>query len=249
MISKTHTKYIQSLQHKKFRDEHGQFVAEGPKTLNELLEGGKFFCQEVYATEDWLADNDKFTLLNPKTKFEVVQDFELEKISGFSSPNKVLGVFEKRNYHSEIDFKGKITLLLDTIQDPGNLGTIIRIADWFGIETIICSGQCAEMYNPKVVQSTMGSLGRVNILYEELETWISQNKTIRTYAAALNGTPINDLKKMSEAAIIIGNESKGIHEELLDSIEEKITIPRIGEAESLNAAVATGILLSHVIGV
>ena len=145
-----------------------------------------------------------------------------------------------------MDITGKITLVLDTIQDPGNLGTIIRTADWFGIENIICSPACADMYNPKVVQSTMGSLARVNIFYTNLEEWLQKNKKIKKYATALNGKNISELKNVKEAIIIIGNEGKGISDAVMDLVEEKITIPKIGEAESLNAAVATGIILSSV---
>ena len=246
MISKTHTKYIQSLQHKKFRDESGEFFAEGPKTVLELLEARRFECREVYAMTDWLESNAEFVAKYPKTEFNDVKDFELENISALSTPNKILGVFKKRIQNNAARFEGKITLLLDTIQDPGNFGTIIRTADWFGVETIICSHNAADMYNPKVVQSTMGSLGRVNILYDDLEEWIQKNNSIKTYAAALNGKPVSSIKGIREAAIIIGNESKGINSELMELVNEKITIPRKGSAESLNAAVALGIVLSQV---
>ena len=246
MISKTHTKYIQSLQHKKFRDETGEFFAEGPKTVVELLEGRRFECKELYAVGEWLAANTSLAGKYPKTAFHDIKDFELEKISALTTPNKVLALFKKRQQNNAVSFKGKITLLLDTIQDPGNFGTIIRTADWFGVETIVCSQNGADMYNPKVVQSTMGSLGRVNILYADLAEWIEKNNAIKTYAAALNGKPVSSLKAIKEAAIIIGNESKGINEELMQLVNEKITIPRNGAAESLNAAVAAGIILAQV---
>jgi len=245
MISKTHTKYIQTLQHKKFRDESGEFFAEGPKTVLELLEGRQFECREIYAVKDWLESNAGLPGKYPKTEFNEVKDFELEKISALATPNKVLAVFKKREQSDAISFNGKITLLLDTIQDPGNFGTIIRTADWFAVETIICSHNGADMYNPKVVQSTMGSLGRVNILYDDLEAWIQNNNSIKTYAAALDGKPANTLKGIKEAAIIIGNESKGINRQLMDLVNEKITIQRKGAAESLNAAVAAGIILAQ----
>jgi len=246
MISKTHTKYIQTLQHKKFRDESGEFFAEGPKIVMELLEDGNFECNELFAVKEWLEANASMPGKFPKTAFSEVKDFELEKISALITPNKVLAVFKKRKQDGSVTSKGKITLLLDTIQDPGNFGTIIRTADWFGVETIICSHNAADMYNPKVVQSTMGSLGRVNILYDDLETWIQQNNSIKTYAAALNGKPANVLNGITEAAIIIGNESKGVNEDLMKLVNEKITIPRKGSAESLNAAVAAGIILSQL---
>ncbi|MBL7745420.1 MAG: RNA methyltransferase, partial [Chitinophagaceae bacterium] len=143
--------------------------------------------------------------------------------------------------------KGKISLVLDTLQDPGNLGTIIRIADWFGIEQIICSPDCADVYNPKVVQSTMGSIARVKVFYTDLAEWLPVQKDIRIYAAALEGKDITNMNPLKEGLIIIGNESKGIEEEILALANERITIPKKGKAESLNAGVAAGIILSHLV--
>src|SRR6185295_2265950 len=143
--------------------------------------------------------------------------------------------------HEFIDAKGKITLALDTIQDPGNLGTIIRIADWFGIHAIICSESCADMFNPKVVQSSMGSLGRVKLMYTNLVEWLQLNINISIYAASLNGKHVDNFMGLKEGIILIGNESRGISYEIMQMAIEKITIPKTGHAESLNAAVATGI--------
>jgi TrmH family RNA methyltransferase len=159
----------------------------------------------------------------------------------------VLAIFEKKKDLSAANFRNKITLVLDTIQDPGNLGTIIRIADWFGIDNIICSPDCADMYSPKVVQSTMGSLARVNIIYTDIAEWINGHADIMIYAATMHGKDVRSLSKIKEGLIIIGNEGKGINEGILSLAKENITIPKIGEAESLNAAVATGIILSHVV--
>jgi TrmH family RNA methyltransferase len=136
--------------------------------------------------------------------------------------------------------------VLDTIQDPGNLGTIIRIADWFGIGQIICSNDCADVYNPKVVQATMGSIGRVKVFYADLEEWLYKQKNIPIYATALEGKDITKMPVIREGMIVIGNESNGIHEGILALTNERITIPGKGKAESLNAAVATGIILSHL---
>ena len=244
MFNKTHTKYIQSLHHKKFRDENDVFIAEGPKVVLELLESREFVCEQLFAIDDWLSNNDKVLQNFSGMQVFVVKDFELEKISLLTTPNNVLAVFKKKTPAAPVNIKGKVTLVLDTIQDPGNLGTIIRTADWFGIENIICSPACADMYNPKVVQSTMGSLARVNIFYIHLEEWLNENDTIKKYAAALNGKNINTLRSVKEAIIIIGNEGKGISDAVMNLVDEKITIPKIGEAESLNAAVATGIILA-----
>ena len=244
MFNKTHTKYIQSLHHKKFRDENDVFIAEGPKVVLELLESREFVCQQLFAIDDWLSNNEKLLLNYSGMQVFMVKDFELEKISLLTTPNNVLAIFKKKEHAAPVNIQGKVTLVLDTIQDPGNLGTIIRTADWFGIENIICSAACADMYNPKVVQSTMGSLARVNIFYTSLEEWLDENDTIKKYAAALNGKNINTLKSIKEAIIIIGNEGKGISDTVMNLVDEKITIPKIGEAESLNAAVATGIILA-----
>jgi len=245
MLSKTHAKYIQSLHHKKFRDEEGLFIAEGGKVVLELLESGSFVCKELFAVNDWLQDNEMTIRRSYSGAFETVTEMELEKISALSTPNQVLAVFYK-GIKVPIDIKGKVSLMLDMIQDPGNLGTIIRIADWFGISTIICSEGTADIYNPKVVQSTMGSLGRVNSHYADLHEILQQHKTIKAYAAALNGKDIASIKGIKEGIIIIGNESKGISPSLLELAGEKITIAKKGNAESLNAAVAAGIILSHI---
>jgi len=241
MFSKSTVKYIQSLQHKKFRDESGAFIAEGPKVVAELLETGVFNCQSVFALEEW---GDALTPSARKDlgeKLVIIKDFELEKISALSKPNLVLAVFEKK-ITNKISFNGRLTLALDDIQDPGNLGTIIRIADWFGVRDIICSLHTADMYNPKVVQSTMASLARVNLVYVDIAQQLSST-TVKKYAAALDGTALEKVDKLEEGIIIIGNESKGIRPEIMQLANKKITISRVGLAESLNAAVATGIIL------
>ena len=245
MLSKSHAKYIQSLHHKKFRDIESCFIAEGGKVVLELLLSKKFNCREIFGMQEWLNSNEALIRKYYTGPLEVVQDYELEKISALTTPHQVLAVFEKAAGKLVLP-AGKISLVLDNIQDPGNLGTIIRIADWFGIKDIICSAHTADMYNPKVVQSTMGSMGRVNILYTELVEWIQQQRQVKLYAAALDGRNVKQIE-IKEGLVLIGNEAKGISEELLQLAHVKITIPKLGEAESLNAAVATGIILSHVI--
>jgi TrmH family RNA methyltransferase len=246
MLSKTHTKYIQSLQHKKLRDETGLFIAEGPKVTMDLLNSRKFVCKELLATNDWIQEQSKKLSSLQDTTVTTVEDFELQKISSLSTAHAVVAVFKKRKPVDTIETKAKITLVLDTIQDPGNLGTIIRITDWFGIENIVCSIGCADMYNAKVVQSTMGSLGRVNVIYTNLIEWLNENKEVKIYSASLEGKDVKTFGKLKEGILIIGNEANGVSDEVLKLVNEKINIPRIGEAESLNAAVATGIILSHL---
>ncbi|MDQ6762906.1 MAG: RNA methyltransferase [Bacteroidota bacterium] len=245
MLSKKVAKYIQSLSHKKLRDELGAFVAEGPKVVSELLSHGIFSCKLICANAKWLREAKSLTGIPAADIYEIEEE-ALKKISLLKAPNAVVAVFQKKELINVPAPGNKITLLLDDISDPGNLGTIIRIADWFGIENIICSENCVDCYNPKVVQSTMGSLGRVNIFYQELSLFISANKNINSYAAALSGKPLSTFKNLQEGFILIGNESKGVSEKLLEISTAQITIPKFGEAESLNAAVAAGIILSHI---
>jgi TrmH family RNA methyltransferase len=245
MLSKTFAKYIQSLHHKKHRDAENAFIAEGAKVVMDLLASGNIVCSSILATAAWLEQNETALGKYYNGNIETVKDFELEKISALSTPNNVLAVFNKITVKNIIT-KNKLTLALDDVQDPGNLGTIIRIADWFGIENIVCSLHCADMYNPKVVQSTMGSIARVNVLYADLTEWL-KNGPVKKYATALNGKNLKTVKPFKEGIIITGNESKGISDEVMKLADEKITIEKYGAAESLNAAVATGIILSHLV--
>ena len=244
MLSKSKLKYIQSLGQKKFRQQEGLFIAEGPKLVNDLLEMKNSSIQEIFALKEWIEDNKKIA-----DSYQVVEitAIELEKISQLSSPNQVVAVVKKIAIDENIQVKGKFTLVLDNIQDPGNMGTIIRIADWYGIDQIVCNTQSADMYNPKVIQSTMGSIARVKVFYTDLSDWLSKQKGISIYAAMLNGDDVTSMQKIKEGIIVIGNESKGISDDVLKLISKKITIPQKGKAESLNAAVATGIILSHLI--
>jgi TrmH family RNA methyltransferase len=244
MLVKQKVKYIQSLGQKKFREQEGLFIAEGPKIIKELLEADTVNIKELYAVKEWIIENKG---LLGKTEVVEITEIELEKISQLITPNKVVAVVKQFNPDEKIIIKDKITLALDAIQDPGNLGTIIRVADWFGVEQVVCSNGCAEVYNPKVVQATMGSIARVKIIYADLSTWLSQQKGITIYAAMLDGKDVAKMNPVKEGLIIIGNEAKGIQEELLQFVNEKITIPKKGGAESLNAAVATGIILSHIV--
>jgi TrmH family RNA methyltransferase len=239
MLSKTTAKYIQSLQQKKFRDAHCAFIAEGPKVVNELLLDNIFECEHLFCTERGFEELP----VEVRKEAVVIKDFELEKISALVTAKDMLGVFRKQNTNSGHDIKNKLTIILHDIQDPGNLGTIIRTADWFGIENIICSPATADAYNPKVVQSTMASLGRVNIFYTDIGAFIQKHNDIPIYAAVLQGRPLHEFAGAKEGFILIGNESRGLTDELLSVATNLVTIPKTGKAESLNAAVATGIIL------
>jgi len=244
MLGKSQAKYIQSLGQKKVRDEEGVFVAEGPKIVAELLASAKADIVQLYAIPDWIRINQ-----NDCKGVELleVDENDLGKISQLATPNKVLAVIKKFESLPDIHTKGTVSLVLETVQDPGNLGTIIRIADWFGVEQIFCSIDCADMYNPKVVQSTMGSIARVKICYTDLAIMLPEQKDVFIYAAALEGQNVTAMKKVTEGLVIIGNESKGISPAIFELVDVKITIPRKGNAESLNAAVAAGIILSHIV--
>ncbi len=242
MISKTKLKYIQSLSHKKHREAEAVFIAEGPKLVDELLKSNAPIL-ELYATREWIDDQKKKI-----DQIEIVEISlsELEKISQLKTPNQVLAIVKKFPIDNNIETKGRIILALDTIQDPGNLGTIIRIADWFGVRQIVCSEESADIYNPKVVQSSMGSIARVKVVYTNLLEWLVRQKDSRIYTTTLDGNSIISVSPISEGIIVIGNESKGVDERILELSDTRLTIPRIGKAESLNAAVATGIVLSHM---
>ena len=242
MVSRSQLKYIQSLGQKKYRDEEGVFVAEGPKLVKELIESDVELTQ-VYALNEWIEDNKD---LLRSVNVTAINETELERTSQLKTPNKVIAIVKKFEVN-EPGIKERISLVLDTIRDPGNLGTIIRIADWFGVSQIICSTDCADMYNSKVVQATMGSIARVNVFYTDLPVWLEQRSGVRIYAAMLEGKDVTKMSTIKEGLIIIGNESMGINKEVLQYSNEKISIPRKGSAESLNAAVATGIILSHLV--
>ena len=242
MVSRSQLKYIQSLGQKKYRDEQGVFVAEGPKLIKELIES-HVELMHVYALNEWIEGNKD---LLKDINVTAISEAELERISQLTTPNKILAIAKKFETN-EPWIKERISLVLDAIRDPGNLGTIIRIADWFGISQIICSADCTDMYNSKVVQATMGSIARVNVFYTDLPVWLKQRSGVRIYAAMLEGKDVTKMSPITEGLIIIGNESMGIDKEVLQCANEKISIPRKGSAESLNAAVATGIILSHLV--
>lgn len=241
MLIKSQVKYIQSLSHKKLRDSEGVFVAEGPKLINELL-SARLPLMELFAVKEWIEVQKPL----PAAVTEISQG-ELERISQLQTPNQVLGIFKKPDFSANKPLRNTVSIMLDTIQDPGNLGTIIRCADWFGISQVFCSTDCADAWNIKVVQATMGSIARVQVAYGSLEEWLEQAPDLPTYAAVLEGTDLRKHPHIKEGIIVIGNESKGISDAVLARCSNRITIPRHGQAESLNAAVATGIILSHII--
>ncbi|MFW5758035.1 MAG: TrmH family RNA methyltransferase [Bacteroidota bacterium] len=248
MITTAQIKWIKSLHHKKFRREYGVFLVEGDKIVRELLKS-TWDITHVLGVEDWISNLP----VRQGTGFVIVTNKELKRISTLSSPNKGMAVVKipKKDIGS-INLSGHITLMLDHIQDPGNLGTIIRTADWFGVQNIICSENTAELYNPKVIQSTMGSFMRVNLFYTNLLDYLKKMKEkVPVYGTLLEGANINKSISDPQGIIITGNESKGINAGLIPFITHKIAIPSmksnpgISSPDSLNAAVATGIVLYH----
>jgi TrmH family RNA methyltransferase len=247
MLTKSQVKYIQSLNEKKLRQENGVFVAEGPKIIGELLGSSNLEPVALYGTSAWWQKNGEIRQNIPFVAFHEISDQELERISFLSTPHQVMGIFRQPVFAAEASFTGQVSLVLDGIQDPGNLGTMIRIADWFGIKHIIAGRDCADVFNPKVVQSTMGSLTRVNMIYEDLGVFLKAHAGIAVYAGTLHGKSLHSFDKIKEGFLLVGNESRGIQQELVQLATHHITIPKYGLAESLNAAVASGIILSHIL--
>ncbi|MDI9364412.1 MAG: RNA methyltransferase [Flavobacterium sp.] len=238
MLSKNEVKYIQSLYHKKQRQQDGLFIAEGPKLVSELLTSN-FTIKTIYATAQFLANNTA-----KHAAIVTITEQELARISNLQTPNQVIAVVQQLLPNTKPNFSNSLSLALDGIQDPGNLGTIIRIADWFGITQIICSLNTVELYNPKVIQSTMGSFLRTKIWYQNLATTLT-NANVPVFGALLNGQSIYQIPKPTAGILVIGSEGNGISNHVLPFISHPVNIPKIGGAESLNAAVATGIIVSH----
>lgn len=246
-ISKNQIKYIRSLGQQKFRKEHNTYVVEGIKNAAEWLMAG-VPIEYLVATEDWLKSNLSLYIHLDRDQLLIATEADFEKISGFKTPNEVLLTVPVPEAPRNTDFSNQWVLVLDRVQDPGNMGTIIRTADWFGIRHIVCSPECVDIYNPKVVQSTMGSFLRVAVHTQDLYMFLETHKHIPSYAAVLGGQPLATLGQAPKGFIIMGNESKGISEEVQQLATTGITIPRIGEAESLNVSVATGIICHALIG-
>jgi len=237
MLSKSELKLITSLEQKKYRLLHQLFVAEGKKTILELL-NSKFQLHQLYTTTLEFDVSDVLqTKITPK---------ELDKISFLKTPNVDLGVF-KISKPKSIDFS-KLIIALDNVRDPGNLGTIIRLCDWFGVMDLVCNLETVDCYNPKVIQATMGSITRVNVSYLNLEEFLANNNDVQKFGAFMDGETIYDKDLPRSGIIVLGNEANGICKQVESQITQRVSIPRFGElqaAESLNVANATAILLSE----
>ena len=240
MLSKNQVKLIQKLHHKKYRNELNLFIVEGKKSINEFLQAG-YTPQLLIATE-------AFTTSVPQHLITPVSKDELRKVSTLQNPDEGLAVFEQPK-HKGILQEGVI-VALDNVQDPGNLGTIIRLCDWFGVETLLCNTQTVDCYNPKVVQASMGSLTRVAVHYLDLAAFLTTT-TLPVYTMDLEGENLYTATFPKDCILILGNEANGISSEVRALSNEVITIPRFSKhqrTESLNVAMAGAIILSEVMG-
>lgn len=244
MLSKAQNKYIRSLSQQKYRAAHAVFVVEGDKIAREWL-ASPATIQHIVATDTWLQSHIKLVNQHSEATISEVSEDELQTISQLQTANEVLLVVHNNKTNTSLPVD-EWCIVLDTLQDPGNMGTIIRIADWFGIKHIVATPDSVDYYNPKVIQAAMGGHLRVQLHTADVLSFISQT-AMPVYAAALDGEDVYALKDVKQGVLVIGNESKGISAPVLQKATRKITIPRRGGAESLNAAVSTGILCALLI--
>lgn len=249
MLSKAVIKYIHSLKTKKYRGIHQAFIAEGTKTVLDIAHS-QLRILSVYATEQWITRN-KEKMGQLEMACITVTPAELKTISSLSTPQEVLAVVQIPEHHLEPDrFTGQLIIMLDEIRDPGNLGTIVRTADWFGIRHIICSTGCVDVYNSKVVQATMGSIARINVYYTDLVLFLEKrDPSIPIYGFLLHGEDIRKIKPVDKGILLFGNEAGGISSALIPYIQIPLTIPSVkgsgypthNAIESLNVAQACSI--------
>lgn len=240
MLSKNKIRFIRSLETKKARQEENCFLAEGNKLINDTV--GHFNCRLLIATSEWMEQHVGIIA----QEIIIVTKDEIRKCSLLKNPQDVIAVYEKPTYKININsLKEQLVLALDTVQDPGNLGTIIRIADWFGISDIICSTECADIYNPKTVQATMGALSRVRIHYTSLSHFLKDIRPTPIYGTFLEGNDIYKESLSANGVIVMGNEGNGISNEIKQLIDHKLYIPNYPAnaetSESLNVAIATAV--------
>lgn len=237
MVSKNQIKLITSLQQKKYRKQHQLFFAEGKKVIQEFLDAG-YELQNLFVTANVFVSVEE-------SKIHTITNSELKKITALTTPNDSLAIFKMPKANRAV--LDGLVVALDDVRDPGNLGTIIRLCDWFGIDTLLCSEETVDIYNPKVVQATMGSLSRVNIVYTDLEKTLSK-ATLPLYGTFMDGVNIYKESLPEAGIIIMGNEANGISKPIEQLIKKRIAIPRFGklqQTESLNVATATAIILSE----
>lgn len=244
MLTKATINWVKSLSEKSNRIANKLFVAEGSKSVLDLM-AANLLPTQLFALENWLIDNStnipKTTLINP------ISSKEMSQLSSLKSPREVIALFSIPSYRFEPNSLKGLVLALDTVQDPGNLGTLIRLADWYGVQHILCSENTVDAYNSKVVQATMGSLGRVKLHYGDLSVFFAQSN-LPILAAEMDGEPARKSKFPTSMILLLGNEGSGISASLKPYIHKSISIERIGSAESLNVAMAGAILMDRYFG-
>ncbi len=245
MISKQQAKFIKSLQYKKYRNKAETFIVEGSKNVIELLHSD-FEITRLYATEPFI--NDYPVVKDASIHMTVCTPEELSKAGTFQTNTQCLALVKMQKEKECTEDEDHLILVLDDIRDPGNLGTIIRIADWYGIRRIMASETSADFYNPKVINASMGSFSRVQVLYRDLEEYLTRQKRCKVYGTFLDGENVHKASLEVPAIIIMGNESHGINPSLSRHIDQRISIPRFGKAESLNVAVSTAIICDRFMG-
>ena len=242
MISKQQTKYVKSLKLKKYRKKAELFLVEGAKNVIELL-SSDFEVQSLFVTEKFMTEFKNLRI--SELDYVICTEKELADLGTFQTNEYALAIAKMRSTPFDIS-NDDLVLALDDVSDPGNLGTIIRIADWFGLKTIIAGMDSADFYNPKVINASMGSFTRVNVHPMDLESFFHSNTERKVYGAMLDGQDVHDVHIDKPAILLMGNESKGISTSLCNYIDKKITIPKIGGAESLNVAVSTAIICDNI---
>ena len=243
MLSKSKVKYIHSLELKKFRNEHNVFVAEGNKLVSDIL--FRFECKLLIAKSSWMATQGDI----PAGELIVADDDDIRKVSFLKTPQDVLAVFKIPSFSlDEADASKQLVLALDGIQDPGNLGTIIRLADWFGIEHVVCSSDTADIYSPKAIQATMGAVARVKVYYTNLPSYLASVRA-PIYGTFLDGENIYEKTLSPAGVIMMANEGKGIRKDIEDLVTEKLYIPSFpperNTSESHNVAIATAVVCAE----
>jgi TrmH family RNA methyltransferase len=233
MVSKSQIKFVRQLAQKKQRDKHRLFVAEGHKVVQEFV-NENYQLHQLFTPDSSLFSSHQAI---------VVSQSEMKAMSALKTPSDALAVFAKPN--EQTLSQSKLILALESIQDPGNLGTIIRLCDWFGIQDIVCSSDTVDCYNPKVVRSTMGSLARVQVLYKDLQAWLVGMQDCQIVATSMDGQSVYEFAFDSPTVLVIGNEGRGLSKQVQELATNVITVPRYGGSESLNAAMATGIIVAE----
>jgi len=242
MVSKAKIKYLKSLQVKKYRKQEQSFVVEGAKSVQELL-GSTFETLWVGGTENFLQAHGR-QLASKKVETVEASAKELAALGSFQTNETVIAIARMKP-NSPPELTGEFCLVLDGLADPGNVGTIIRTADWYGVKNVIASEETADFYNPKTISATMGSFCRVNVFYTSLKDFLLQNK-LPVFGAFLDGEDVHQTDFGKSGLIVIGNESNGISDAVSKFVQRRITIPKLGGAESLNAGIATGIILDNI---